>query len=304
MKELIRKILKEDLGVGKYGYRVCSHFIDKNENELCHKINSLGTFLYEDSGLGLKKIIMSKINQMAKLKDFNQKYQEPLKILYTTQKYNNPNKRDYISQKNGYYENNGLKNVNNVLNQEGAYDYINKLNTNYSDLAELITELLKRGGVIQKLNTKNQRDIRIYLLSIKDKLERVLDKYINLGEYKSFIRNSTFLSKVGEKAENDVRNVLEKYGMTLLYQGGDGDFIDMLYGIDLIMGDKGKIITIQVKSKEQQALQGLNNWRYNKIDFLASPTDYGVVMCDHNKNKTMIDNNGELIRNDLKCQKN
>lgn len=298
MKHIIKKILKEEQ-LSLFGdepkYKACSHFTDKDENELCHKINNLGTFLYEESGLGLKDIIMSKMNQMMQLMDVNKDYQVPLKILHDTKKYNNPHDRNYISEKNGYYENKGLKTVNRVLDKEGKFDYINKLNTNYSDLAELITELLKRGGMVQKLNTKNELGIKKYLTTIKDKLERVLDKYITLDEYRSFVRNSTHLSKVGEQAENNVKNILEKYGMKELYHGGDGDFIDMLFGIDLIMDDGGKTVTIQVKAKEQQALKALTNWAYKKVDFLASPTDYGIVMYDRNKNKTMIDKDGNPI---------
>jgi uncharacterized protein (DUF1330 family) len=300
MKETIKKILKEEqlnlFGDQRTKYKPCSHFTDKDENDLCHKIGSLKTFLYDDSGLGLKNIINSKLNQMMELKDVNQKYQGPLKLLYDTKKYDQSGGYDYISEDGGYYENKVLKSVNRVFDSKGKFDYINKLNTNYADLAELLTELLKRGNMVQKLNTKDVLGVKNYLSSIKDKLEKVLDKYIDISEYRSFVRNTTFRSQIGEQAENDVRDILEKHGMKTLYQGGDGDFIDMLFGTDLIMSDGGKTTTIQVKTKENQAKSDLSSWKYKKVDFLVAPTDNGIIMFDHKGGKTKIDKDGNLIK--------
>jgi hypothetical protein len=300
MRNTIKKILKEEqldlFGVQTTKYESCSHFTNKDENELCHKIGSLKTFLYDDSGLGLKNIINSKLNQMMELKDVNQEYQAPLKLLYDTKKYNQSGGYDYISEDNGYYENKVLKSVNRVFDSKGKFDYINKLNTNYADLSELLTELLRRGNMVQKLNIKDVLGIRNYLSSIKDKLEKVLDKYIDISEYRSFVRNTTFRSQIGEQAENDVRDILEKYGMKTLYQGGDGDFIDMLFGTDLIMSDGGKTTTIQVKTKENQAKSDLSSWKYKKVDFLVAPTDNGIIMFDHKGGETKIDKDGNLIK--------
>lgn len=299
MKETIKKILKEEqlnlFGDQSTKYETCSHFTDKDENELCHKIGSLKTFLYDGYGLGLKNIINSKLDQMMELKDVNQEYQKPLELLYNTKKYNQSGKYDYIFKTNNYYENEALKSVNRVFDENGKFDYINKLNTNYADLAELLTELLRRGNMVQKLNTKDVLGIRNYLLSIKDKLEKVLDKYIDISEYRNFVRNTTFRSQMGEQAENDVRDILEKYGMKTLYQGGDGDFIDMLFGTDLIMSNGGKTTTIQVKTKENQAKSDLSSWKYKKVDFLVAPTDNGIIMFDHKGGETKIDKNGNLI---------
>jgi hypothetical protein len=301
MKHLIKKILKEEqlefnlFNDDTHNYESCSYFANEDEKELCLKLESLRSFLFEDGGIGLKKIINSKLEKMMKLMDVNQNYQRPLKILYDTKKYNTPNSYDYINKKGDYYENNIMKTVNRVLDKDGKYDYINKLNTNYSDLAELLTELFIRGGMVQKLNTKNVIGLKKYLSSIKDKLERVLDKYIKIGEYNSFVRNTKYRSGVGEKAENEVKNILEKSGMVELYQGGDGDFIDMVFGIDLIMDDNGKTVIIQVKSKENQAKSDLSKRQYKKVDFLVAPTDYGIIMFDHKGGEIRIDKNGNKI---------
>lgn len=300
MKKLIKEILKEDQlslfdNYKDTSYETCSHFTNKDDNELCKRLNSFGSFLYSDYGLGLQAIIDSKTEQMKEVLDLNQKYQLPLELLSKTGKYSDTNQRDFISEKDGVYEVGVLKSVGRVYDERGKWDYVNKLNTNWSDLAELLTELLIRGGMVQKLKDKNDLGLKTYLKSIKDKLSRVLDKYISLDEYKTFVRNTKYRSQIGEKAENDVKKILDKAEIKTLYQGGDGDFIDMIFGIDLIVNDGGGIYTIQVKSSEDQAQKSVESKRYGKIDFIVAPTDYGVIMFDHDKNVVKFDKDGNQI---------
>jgi hypothetical protein len=149
--------------------------------------------------------------------------------------------------------------------------------------------------MIQKLKDKNDLGLKTYLKSIKEKLSRVLDKYISLDEYKTFVRNTKYRSQIGEKAENDVKKILDKAEIKTVYQGGDGDFIDMIFGIDLIVNDGGGIYTIQVKSSEDQAKKSVESKRYGKVDFIVAPTDYGIIMFDHDKNVVKFDKNGNQI---------
>ena len=300
MKKLIKEILKEDQlslfdNYKDTSYETCSHFTNKDDNELCKRLNSFGSFLYSDYGLGLQAIIDSKTEQMKEVLDLNQKYQLPLELLSKTGKYSDTNQRDFISEKDGVYEVGVLKSVGRVYDERGKWDYVNKLNTNWSDLAELLTELLIRGGMVQKLKDKNDLGLKTYLKSIKDKLSRVLDKYISLDEYKTFVRNTKYRSQIGEKAENDVKKILDKAEIKTLYQGGDGDFIDMIFGIDLIVNDGGGIYTIQVKSSEDQAQKSVESKRYGKVDFIVAPTDYGIIMFDHDKNVVKFDKDGNQI---------
>jgi hypothetical protein len=298
MKETIKKILKEEQ-LSLFGddpkYKLCSHFKNEDQYNLCLNLNSLGKFLYASDGLGLQRIIDFKTNQMESLIDVNVDYQRPLEILWSTSKYNQKGRYDYISKNGDYYENETMKSVSRVYDDSGKWDYINKLNTNYSDLAELLTELFIRGNMVDKLKNKNTLGLMEYLKSIKDKLERVIDKYIKLDEFKSFVRNTKYLSKVGEKAENDVKNILEKAQINTIYQGGDGDFIDMIFGVDLIVNYGGEDFTIQVKSNENQSIQSRKLKKYEKIDFIASPTDYGIIMFDVDGKELKFDKNGNEI---------
>ena len=64
-------------------YERCSHFSNNPKHkELCFNLYTLGTFLYKD--LGLKNIINQKIRLMGEVKDLNDKYQEPLELVYNT----------------------------------------------------------------------------------------------------------------------------------------------------------------------------------------------------------------------------
>tara|TARA_R110000822_G_scaffold17344_6_gene58554 strand:+ start:1755 stop:2972 length:1218 start_codon:yes stop_codon:yes gene_type:complete len=269
-------------------YERCSHFSNNPKHkELCFNLYTLGTFLYKD--LGLKNIINQKIRLMGEVKDLNDKYQEPLELVYNTGKFGDIRKED------GVYHTDKLVDVGTLYDKDGTWHYINKLNTNYADLAELLTELFIRGNIADKLSNKNKLGLKKYLSSIKDKLINVLDKYISLDEYKSFIRNSKHLSQKGEQAEDDVRKVLENFGMKTLYTGGHGDFIDMLYGIDLIMDYKGKNYLIQVKNTEDQALKSAEYPRYRKLDYFAAPTNFGIIIKNTDGRITKLNQEGEVI---------
>ena len=203
---------------------------------------------------------------MGQVEDLNDKYQEPLKLLYNTGRFKEIEKRGdkfYLPK---------LSDRNTLYDEGGEWSYVNKLNTNYADLAELLTELFIRGNVAGKLSSKNQLGLKRYLMSIKDQLLAVLDKYFKLDDYKEFVRNTKVLSDRGEKAEEDVKKVLEKFGMKTLYSGGHGDFIDMIFGTDLIMEYKGKIYLVQVKNTEDQASKSSTYSKYKRLDYFATPT--------------------------------
>ena len=269
-------------------YERCSHFSSNPKHkELCFNLYTLGTFLYKD--LGLKNIINQKIRLMGDVKDLNEKYQEPLELVYNTGRF------DDIRKEDGKYYTNKLVDVSTLYDEGGAWHYVNKLNTNYADLAELLTELFIRGNIADKLSSKNKLGLKKYLSSIKDKLINVLDKYISLDEYKSFIRNSKHLSQKGEQAEDDVKKVLENFGMKTLYTGGHGDFIDMLYGVDLIMDYKGKNYLVQVKNTEDQALKSAEYPRYKKLDYFAAPTNFGIIIKNKDGRITKLNQEGEVI---------
>ena len=163
-----------------YEYEKCSHF-SKNpkHTRLCNTLVSLGQFLHKD--LGLKKIISEKVRLMSEIKNLNNDYQEPLSMLYGKKGF------EEIEKINDSYYLKHLVDKTVLYDDNGNWHFVNKLNTNYSDLAELLTELLIRGGVADKISNKTKESLKKYLLGVKPQLLTVLDRYFSLEEYKEFI---------------------------------------------------------------------------------------------------------------------
>jgi hypothetical protein len=269
----IKKIIKEEVGdfdwtnkvepAVEENYKPCSHFIRPNAKQLCKKINGLKAWLHKD--LGLMNVVNETLKDLKVVQDMTDKYQEPLKILHDTGKY------PQIKLVNGTYTHDRLLNAGLVLDGDGEYHYVNKLNTNYSDLAEMLTELLVKGGKVDDLANKSQLGIKKYLEGIKPVLFRLIKKYFKPTDLKEFVRNTVGLTRIGDEAEDYASEILQKSGMRELYQGGNGDFIDMLFGIDLIMTHNGRTITCQVKSREGLLVGARKNGYYASIDYFISP---------------------------------
>lgn len=286
MRSTIKKILKEELLSDNY--RSCDHFTGPEERAFCRKLETLRGWLYKD--LGLKDVINNKLATIINFSDVNEEYQYPLEILAESGKY------PEIKKIGDKYIHERLKNVGVVLDEKGNWHQVNKLNTNYSDLAELLTELFIKGGVIENLNNKNELGIKNYLTSIKDKLPRLLDKYFHIDEYKNFIRNTKHHSDQGKRAEDIVVNTLKNYGVDVIYQGGDGDFIDMLFGCDLIIKAGDNYYTVQVKSSTSALKEAITDKRYKRIDCFSAPTEYGIILYLSDGKSFMIGRDGKIIK--------
>jgi hypothetical protein len=294
----IKKIIKEEVDDFDWAkkihtdkrYKLCSHFQGNwNTFQLCKKINGLKSWIHRD--LGMRKVVDDMLGDLKVVQDLTDKYQEPLRILHDTGKY------PEIKLVNGTYTHKRLVDAGLVLDENGEYDYVNKLNTNYSDLAELITELLVKGGKVDALVNKNEIGIKKYLETIKPVLFRLVTKYFKPEDLKLFVRNTVGLTQTGDEAEDYAGEVLEKYGMNQLYQGGNGDFIDMMFGADLIMNYEGRTITCQVKSSERQAISASKSNQYKKIDYFISPQNgvgSGIIIYNREGKNFRMDNNGKV----------
>ena len=291
----LRKIIKEEIDDFDWikdvpsTYKLCGRFTKENENQLCKNLNSLKNFLVKD--LGLREVIDNALDAIREINDLNDQYQEPMGILYNTGKYN-----DMIKVVDGKYFNERLVNAGIVRNSEGEYDYVNKLNTNYSDLAELLTDLFAKGNQVDKLVNKNDLGLKTYLKSIKGSLTKLIEKYYEVDELRDFVNNTIHLTNVGDDAEQKASDILERVGFKKLYQGGNGDFIDMLFGVDLIMEYNGKVKTCQVKSSEMALGSAMKKWYYNKIDYFIAPTKQGIVIKQLNGKTTYINHEGTITQ--------
>ena len=291
----IRKIIKEEIDDFDwvkdvpYTYELCDRFTKENENQLCKNLDSLKNFLVKD--LGLKEVIYNALDAIREINNLNDQYQEPMGILYNTGKYNN-----MIKVIGGKYFNERLVNAGIVKDKNGNYDYVNKLNTNYSDLAELLTNLFIKTKQVDKLANKNILGLKTYLKSIKDSLTKLIGEYYEVDELRDFVNNTIHLTNIGDAAEQKALEILEKVGFNKLYQGGNGDFIDMLFGVDLIMEYNGKVKTCQVKASPRLLGSAMSNGYYGKIDYFIAPTKQGIVVKQLNGKTTHINYDGTITQ--------
>jgi hypothetical protein len=257
---------------------------------ICKLISNQGPYLYKSDGLGFQSKIQDVLDKLSTKIDYNPKKQDILKILYDSGKYHNSYRA--ITLSNGYYKTDKLI-VNQVLDSDGNYDPVNKLNTNWSDIAELIYDILELNGNADDLLKIRYSDIKSYLKNYFDKID--VEPILNTIDIRKYIQNNRVKSIIGEEAENFVRDCFIMKGMNCIFQGGDGDPIDMVYGIDLILHSpkKDKYFFVQVKSDPVAALNACNNWRYSTLDFYCSPIiDEGVrktiLYTKENKNGIMF----------------
>jgi hypothetical protein len=122
---------------------------------LFSKLSNLKEFLIYN--LNMRGIIDNILLDMSSKKNYNKFYQEPLKILFETGKY--PDIKKYPT---GYWSIN-LKELVRVVDANGEYHPVNKLNTNYSDQADLLYDVLELLGKIEEIKKLNVADLKSWL---------------------------------------------------------------------------------------------------------------------------------------------
>ena len=257
-------------------YKCCERFYG-NEKLVCDNIRKLGSWLGDYDGLNMKDIVNKLLEDEKECVDMNPKYQKPMGYLHKTGKV-----KDIIKKSDGTYYTKKLTNCCLVKDENGEWDYVNKLNTNYNDLSELLTTLFLKGGKIEELTKMNSGEIKMYLTNIRKNnvLLKLFMKYFTVDEYKDFTYNTKGNTVRGDYVEDLTKQMLEKEGYTSLYEGGNGDFIDMKYGVDLIVEKDGDISLVQVKSRATTAKYSMSKDSYRYINIFAgeSPDGNGITM--------------------------
>jgi hypothetical protein len=261
-------------------YKCCERFYG-NEKLVCDNIRKLGSWLGDYDGLNMKDIVNKLLEDDKQCEDMNPKYQKPMGYLYKTGIV-----KDIIKKSDGTYYTKKLNNCCLVKDENGEWDYVNKLNTNYNDLSELLTTLFLKGGKIDELTKLNVAEIKSYLLNLRKNnvLLKLFMKYFTIDEYRDFTYNTKGNTVRGDYVEDLTKQMLEKEGYTTLYEGGNGDFIDMKYGVDLIVEKDGDISLVQVKSRAVTAKYSTTKDSYRYINIFAgeSPDGNGITMYHRN----------------------
>ena len=261
----------------KSGYKFCDRFSGNKQKMLvCIKIVTLKSNLHKDEGIGLKKIIKKRTYELGSEipKDLQSKFIQGAELLQSLGKISETEKNNFINKR--------VKG-DRLVYLNGEWQPINNFNTNYYDLAELLTDLIYKGGnksknIIQEIiNDPNGA-----LKKIKPYLERLLTKYFeDVEELLNYTKNTQRTSAIGESAEQRVKEHLQNKGFKVEYEGGNGDLIDMVFGTDLIMSNPDfGTKTIQVKANEEAYDKD-----YEYVDWVIIATPFTIY---DNKTKETI----------------
>ena len=140
---------------------------------------------------------------------------------------------------------------------EDKWLQINKLDTNYSDSAVLITDIIRDSRTLdmekiyQDLINGNKSSLTDAVKVASNFPDFVYNKYLVTSD--RYIEYSIKNSKEGADVENIIVKLMEDNNYKLIYPlsnnvGEGGDPIDMLLGVDLIMlSPEGELVTIQCK---------------------------------------------------------
>ena len=274
-----------------YSYRIGDVFTDYNQKKLCQNLYKIGKWLVDD--YGLKEVINELLSKHKITDDSIDEYQDALKILKETGRF------DDIFIEDGKYRHEKFKSTSLVYDINGEYHYVNKLNTNRGDLSELLTKIIfeKKLGYVSNYT---EDDLKEFLIKHRNIIVDYINEKFNIDDIKEFTRNSKSNTEYGEKVEKYVESILNKSGFTTVIQSkGDGDFIDMIFGIDLIMDYKGRIILCQVKPTVKQSISASENNYYRRIDYFISPVSgigSDIIIYNRKGDSFIINKNGEIVK--------
>lgn len=256
-----------------------------------NKLNSLGSWIESSEGLNLRKVvdkILSEIKFGIQQRDIEDNIYGA-KILVSYGKITESEYKYFLNNLNSkklvYVDDEGN------LDPNGKWHYVNKLNTNYSDLSDLLSTYLEKAKnngspaaikILDKIeNSSDAELIKKILLKYKEKFKDLFEKYLeNKKDLMNFTKYTTKFSKLGDEMETAVANAFEKIGYKILYRGGNGNFIDMNFSVDLIMGRDKEAKTIQVKSSKSDGDRFLSHKNKDAVDYLVypiSPTEFQVI---------------------------
>lgn len=268
-----------------------------------NKLNSLGAWLESNEGLNLRKVvddILSEIKFDIQQDDIKDNL-KGAKILNSYGKINDKQYDYFVKNLNRkklvYVDDEGN------LNPNGKWHYVNKLNTNYSDISDLLSTYLEKAksngspaakSILDTISrTSDSEVIKNILLKYKDNFKDLFEKYLeDKKDLMNFTKYTTKFSKLGDQMESDVANAFEKLGYNVLYRGGNGNFIDMNFFVDLIMGRGMDAVTIQVKSSESDAQRFESKKNKDAVDYLVYPlnsTKFQVIDLKDKKNNFVLD---------------
>lgn len=157
-----------------------------------------------------------------------------------------------------------------VFDEKGQWDPINKLNTNKYDSILFIGDLLEGSkiydiyDIYRDIKKRDFTNFIKFLNEIKKHPKFIWDNFLN--EKEKYTKNIKKNSNDGEIIENYVKDHYFNNGWEIIYKGGDGDFIDMKFGLDLITKKDDVYEFVQVKKVSSIENVNIEDKDYVKVN--------------------------------------
>jgi hypothetical protein len=293
-----------------------------NEDRLFQLISKEQSWLTYKLGLrdAIEKIWKDN-NMLSPLEPSERKtFIEDLRVFYKTGIDENLIKMTLINRlpddvKKNYNENSNIKEVIEIFldnsflikNDDNTWCLVNKLNANYYDIAKILTHIIKN-----LINSKSNHTLgmKVYDTIMKGDtknglkelvldgtgIERMILRYVgkDRDSFLKFTEHIEDQSARGAILEKEITEYLENIGIENKYSGGDGNFVDMIFGADLVVYsekysnfDDKKFKSIQVKtyfpwdkSKWESFLNDKVRRRYPYINWLCTKRNNDIIFID------------------------
>ena len=145
-----------------------------------------------------------------------------------------------------------LMNIKMIYDDNGKWTPINKLNTNYSDLSVLVTDMLVgEGKCICKIVEDLKKKDNTVILDLADRMSKEPEDFYQTylkGNFDKYVENNRRNTLKGNETELFVVDELVKLGYSVIFIADEGSPIDTKLSVDIIMEKDGKVVKFQVKS--------------------------------------------------------
>ena len=201
------------------------------------------------------------------------------------------------------YFNYSDKKVDNLMNIKMVYDDnndwvpINKLNTNYSDLSVLITDILIGEGecICKRLDDLNDGN-GSFMLKLVDKIMSdpgyYYTKYLE-GKFDNYVLNNRKNTSTGTDNEIYAVSEMEKLGYELNYMASEGSPIDTKLGVnslDAVEETSCDKVNPEILNSKKKG--GIRVYSRNGVYIMENNIDYLILVAPVTKNngggKSMI----------------
>ena len=202
-----------------------------------------------------------------------------------------------------------------IYDEDDQWDYINKLNTNYSDTATFMTDLVEKfsdypiGELYNDVKNGDKTNLQDLIDQALNAPQSVYDELIDDPTDKfKYTRMAKYYTGKGDSVENIIETLMNNNGWLTIHRGGNGDPIDTLLGIDLIVEKNGNYKFIQSKKVfDIRRVKGPLNptgaylvkgnvfgIRKDMIDLLGYATEDGRAIVATKQRKTKKNSDGKF----------